>query len=121
MFSIRWRARFTNSGDAIILPSLGHRFIFLLPALTPFMPTDFQSIWLILALTLPAIPQGVASVVFLAPLLGTTLLSVLPVVPVLLGGAALRLGAGFLVQFSPARGMARRSRRLIFRARALRS
>lgn len=60
-----WMNRFQSSRSALVWPALGYRLSFLLPALTPFMPTDFQIPWLILSLTLPALPQGIASVAFL--------------------------------------------------------
>lgn len=60
-----WMSRYTNTMKALFWPTFGFRLVFLLPAFTPFMPPDFQPIWLILSLTLPAIPQGVSSVVFL--------------------------------------------------------
>lgn len=63
-----WQARHSDSARAVILPSLGYRFTFLLPALTPLMPSEWQVAWLILSVTIPAIPQGVASVVFLVML-----------------------------------------------------
>jgi len=61
----RWMKRYTDPIRAIFWPSLGFRFIFLLPALTPFLPREWQPVWLILAVTIPALPQGVSSVVFL--------------------------------------------------------
>ncbi len=60
-----WLRRFRDTQQALLLPSLGYRLAFLLPALTPFMPPDFQVTWLIVSLTLPAVPQGLASVTFL--------------------------------------------------------
>lgn len=60
-----WMSRFRSTQKSLILPSLGFRLSFLLPALTPFMPADFQVTWLILSLALPALPQGIASVAFL--------------------------------------------------------
>ncbi len=59
-----WRRRFDNSTQAILLPSLGFRFIFLLPALAPFFPAELRPLWLIAAVTLPALPQGIAASVF---------------------------------------------------------
>lgn len=60
-----WMGRYNGDARrATIWPGVGQRLAFLLPALTPFMPARFQPIWLILALTLPAIPQGIASVTF---------------------------------------------------------
>ncbi len=60
-----WMNKFDNSAKATFWPALAMRLQFLLPALTPFLPQSFQPTWLILSLTLPAIPQGLASVTFL--------------------------------------------------------
>jgi MFS family permease len=60
-----WRRHYTNLTMALFWPALGYRFLFLLPALTPFLPRDWQPIWLALAVAIPAIPQGIASVLFL--------------------------------------------------------
>lgn len=60
-----WRSRYADTTKALTLPALGFRFSFLMLAFTPYFPVDFQAIWLIIAVTLPAIPQGVAGVVFL--------------------------------------------------------
>lgn len=60
-----WMRRHSSSASAVFWPALGFRLAFLLPALTPFLPANFQSIWLILSLALPALPQGLASVAFL--------------------------------------------------------
>lgn len=60
-----WMSRFRNTQRALFWPALGFRLQFLLPALTPLMPANFQVIWLILCLVLPAIPQGLSSVIFL--------------------------------------------------------
>jgi MFS family permease len=62
----RWMARHNHDATrAVFWPALMFRLQFLLPALTPFMPKAFQPTWLILSLALPALPQGIASVVFL--------------------------------------------------------
>jgi MFS family permease len=60
-----WRARFDTMLDALFWPALGYRLAFLLPALTPFLPAAWQPVWLVVAVALPAIPQGIASVLFL--------------------------------------------------------
>lgn len=60
-----WRRRFADSVRAIALPSLGFRLVFLLPAFAPFFPPEFQIMWLILAVAIPAIPQGIAGVIFI--------------------------------------------------------
>jgi MFS family permease len=61
----RWLNRYEDSARATLLPGLGYRLAFLLPALTPFMPAGFQSTWLVLSIAIPAIPQGIAGVTFL--------------------------------------------------------
>ncbi len=50
---------------ALFLPGIGFRFLFLLPALAPFLPPDWQPAWLIASVAVPAIPQGIASVAFM--------------------------------------------------------
>ncbi len=60
-----WRARYQDSLRALYWPALGFRFSYLLLAMTPAFPITFQPYWLIIAVTLPAIPQGIAGVVFL--------------------------------------------------------
>lgn len=60
-----WMRRHKDTMKALLWPSVGFRLSFLLPAFTPFMPQDFQATWLVLSLTLPALPQGISSVVFL--------------------------------------------------------
>ena len=60
-----WSRRYADPIRALFWPALAFRFIFLLPALTPFLPREWQPLWLILSVTLPALPQGVASVIFL--------------------------------------------------------
>ncbi len=64
-FSGWWRRRFSSTLDALWLPAFGFRLVFLLPAFTPFFPLEFQPVWLVLAVTLPALPQGIAGVIFL--------------------------------------------------------
>lgn len=68
MFSTWWRQRFPSADQAVLWPGFGFRFSFLLPAFTPFFPRDFQPIWLIFSIAIPAFPQGIASVMFLAML-----------------------------------------------------
>lgn len=64
LLSTRWRQRFSSSLGAVILPSIAFRFSFLLPAFTPFFPAEYQIPWLIASVALPALPQGIAWVVF---------------------------------------------------------
>jgi MFS family permease len=65
-FSSRWRNRFTSTSRAISFPAFCQRFIFLLPAFAPFFPVEWRAVWLIFAICLPALGEGVASVVFLS-------------------------------------------------------
>ncbi len=60
-----WSRRYPNAARAIYWPALGQRFAFLLPALTPLLPLRWQPLWLILSVSIPAIPQGVAAVPFM--------------------------------------------------------
>jgi predicted MFS family arabinose efflux permease len=60
-----WLKRYVSTIKALRLPGFGMRFMFLLPLFAPVFPEWFQPWWIILSVTLPAIPQGVASVVFI--------------------------------------------------------
>lgn len=60
-----WRSRHSGTVEAVWLPGLLYRFMFLLPAATPFLPPDWQPFWLLITITLPAIPQGISSTLFL--------------------------------------------------------
>lgn len=62
---VQWRARYPDSVRAVFWPALGFRLMFLLPVFTPFLPREYQAIWLILSVTLPAIPQGIAGIIFM--------------------------------------------------------
>lgn len=64
-FAAWWRNRYPNTDQAVRLPGIIFRFVFLLPAFAPFFPTDFQVIWLVLAVAIPAIPQGISGVIFM--------------------------------------------------------
>jgi MFS family permease len=59
-----WRSRYSNARAALIIPAIGMRFMFLLPAFAPFFPEQWRTVWIILAATLPAFPQGIASTMF---------------------------------------------------------
>lgn len=59
-----WRNRYYDTRSALLIPAIGMRFVFLLPAFAPFFPEHLRTIWIILAATLPAFPQGVASTMF---------------------------------------------------------
>ncbi len=65
-FSARWRSRFTNTTQSLALPAFWQRFVFLLPAFAPFFPVELRAIWLIFAICLPALGEGVAAVGFLS-------------------------------------------------------
>jgi MFS family permease len=60
-----WRRKYPGLIQALFWPAFGFRLAFLLPALTPFFPREWQPLWLVMAVALPAIPQGCASVLFL--------------------------------------------------------
>jgi MFS family permease len=60
-----WRNRYPRLMAALFWPALGFRFVFLFPALVAFLPAAWQPAGLIVAVALPAIPQGMASVLFL--------------------------------------------------------
>lgn len=60
-----WRNRYPDTTMAIVWPALCQRFIFLLPAFTPFFPVSARVPWLIFAVCLPSIGQGVGSTIFL--------------------------------------------------------
>ena len=64
-FASWWRNRYQNTDQAVRLPGIIFRFVFLLPAFAPFFPPDFQVIWLVLAVVIPAVPQGISGVIFL--------------------------------------------------------
>src|SRR5688500_16945841 len=60
-----WVRRNGDVVRALLIPGLAFRLLFLLPAFAPLLPLDIQPAWLILSITLPAIPQGIAGVTFL--------------------------------------------------------
>lgn len=66
--STRWRSYFPDSIKAIFWPSLGFRFVFLFPALTPLFPPSMQAPWLIVSAALAALPQGISSTIFVSML-----------------------------------------------------
>lgn len=61
----QWAKRYPDSIHALYWPALGQRFAFLLPALTPFLPTEWRPYWLVAAIAIPALPQGISTVLFL--------------------------------------------------------
>lgn len=64
-FGSWWRRHFSDSVHAHLWPGLGFRLMFLLPAFAPFFPREWQVFWLIAAISIPTIPQGIASVTFI--------------------------------------------------------
>ena len=44
-----WRTKVPHPTRAAVIPGFGYRLIFLLPALTPLFPADWQTTWLLLA------------------------------------------------------------------------
>jgi MFS family permease len=60
-----WRSRYVTMLEALFWPAFSFRLVFFLPALTPFLPDAWQPVWLVVSVVLPALPQGVASVLFL--------------------------------------------------------
>lgn len=60
-----WRKRHDSIVQANILPALGFRLIFLLPAFAPYFPAEFRPLWIILSATLPAVLQGMGSTLFI--------------------------------------------------------
>jgi hypothetical protein len=65
-FGARWRNRFTSSSRAVVFPAFWQRFVFLLPAFAPFFPIEWRAVWLIFAICLPALGEGVSAVIFLS-------------------------------------------------------
>lgn len=63
-FSGWWYRRYPDSLRAVWWPAFGFRLSFLLLAFTPLFPSQWQPLWLIAAVSLPAIPQGISSVIF---------------------------------------------------------
>ncbi len=59
-----WMSRYSNSSESIRFPGIIFRLMFLLPALTPYIPAQFQLPWLILSFVLPATGQGISAVGF---------------------------------------------------------
>ncbi len=59
-----WRRKYRDSVRAMFWPTLLARLKFLLPAFTPFFPSEWQPFWLITTAALTALPDGVASTIF---------------------------------------------------------
>lgn len=64
----RWTRRFADPTRALLLPSFLNRSMFLLPAFAPFFPPELRPLWLIAAVTLPALTQGAAAIAFVVML-----------------------------------------------------
>ncbi|MBK8021921.1 MAG: MFS transporter [Chloroflexi bacterium] len=60
-----WCRRYNSSLQAMILPSILHRLVFILPAFAPFFPVQWRPLWIIAAAMLPAVGQGISSTVFI--------------------------------------------------------
>ena len=59
-----WTRRFPTAVQSLFWPALGQRFAFLLPFFAPFLPLEWQPLWLVLAVAIPALPQGISAVPF---------------------------------------------------------
>lgn len=64
LLGIWWQKHYDDAVQAAIMPGFWFRFVFLLPALTPFLPVRWQPFWLIFSLALPSLPQGISNVIF---------------------------------------------------------
>lgn len=64
-FSGWWRTKIGDLERAAWISGFFYRTMFLLPAFTPFFPDSLKLIWLVIAVALPALAQGISSVVFL--------------------------------------------------------
>jgi len=73
-----WRSHYRDTVSAVWIPSIVFRFIFLLPALAPFFPSEWRVAWIIASATLPAIGQGVSSAIFMMMMRDTISDSVIP-------------------------------------------
>jgi MFS family permease len=60
-----WYRQYDNSLRAMLWPTILHRMVFLLPVFAPFFPAEWRPPWIILAVMLPAVGQGVSSTVFI--------------------------------------------------------
>lgn len=69
-FAAVWRQRFSHlaSMNAMYWPDLLFRLVFILPALTPFLPAEWQTGWLIFSAAFPALGQGLGGVIFIVAL-----------------------------------------------------
>ncbi|MCA9885618.1 MAG: MFS transporter [Anaerolineae bacterium] len=60
-----WRRRYNSSVNAVWGPGAAFRLIFLLPAFAPLFPEGLRVPWLIASAAIPAVAQGIASVLFI--------------------------------------------------------
>ncbi|MEP7293423.1 MAG: MFS transporter [Chloroflexota bacterium] len=70
-FGAWWGRRYGNLVRSLFLPGLGMRLMFLLPAFAPLLPVQYQPMWLILSVSIPALPQGIAAVSFFVIMRGS--------------------------------------------------
>lgn len=60
-----WIRRYATTAQAMRWPALGLRLGFPLLFIAPFLPADWQSVWVIIALVIPAVPAGIQGVIFI--------------------------------------------------------
>lgn len=60
-----WMKHYATSAQAMRWPALGLRLGFPLLFLAPFLPLEWQPVWVIIALVVPAVPSGIQGVIFL--------------------------------------------------------
>lgn len=63
--SLWWRKRYSTSIQAVWVPSLGFRLIFILPLFTLLVPEQWRMVYLIASVLLPSVTQGIASTIFM--------------------------------------------------------
>lgn len=73
-----WQRRYTTRERALSWPGLGMRLMFILPAFAPLLPEHLRPLWLIISISLPAIPQGIAGVVFMDMMRGSVSQNTMP-------------------------------------------
>ena len=59
-----WSRRYPTAVESLFWPALGQRLAFLLPFFAPFLPLQWQPLWLVLAVSVPALFQGISAVPF---------------------------------------------------------
>jgi MFS family permease len=59
-----WSRRYPTAVQSLFWPALGQRLAFLLPFFAPFLPLQWQPLWLVLAVSFPALFQGISAVPF---------------------------------------------------------